>query len=223
LLTRVSDWFDYFKISAADTTRGKALAKETHALVAGMMDIEDVYALTASLLHTRPAKIFEIGTYLGSSSNFFLNLLPKSKVISIAFVREPGQAYNNDDLTLEQVGSAVTTENRARFTQLIGDSHQIVAADFTAKHGKMDFVFVDGDHSRAGVAQDTELAKKLISASGAIGWHDANPKRRYKDVRLFLEEDLDLHAIATRDDFIGGVAFWSKKIEQKLKSKAATA
>ena len=59
-----------------------------------------------------------------------------------------------------------------------------------------------------GVALDTALAQKIISDSGVICWHDANPKPRYIEVREFLENTLALPAIATRDDYIGGIAAW---------------
>lgn len=221
MLTRIENWFEHLNISVKETARGRALAEATLAPSAGMMVHADLNALAAALLHLRPARIFEIGTYMGASSNFFLTLLPKVKVISIAFIPpedlDGDTDYNNAELALEKVGSLVSDENRPRFTQLIGDSHEIVAKDFIQRHGKMDFVFIDGDHSREGVAKDTVLAKAIVSPEGAIGWHDANPKKKYIGSRLFLEQDLDLTALATADIGIGGVAFWTKKLEKKLK------
>jgi predicted O-methyltransferase YrrM len=232
MLQRAEDWFSFLKISKYETKRAMALADAAVGPSAGMMASGDFHALAAALLFLKPAKIFEIGTYKGASSNFFLSLLPKTKVISMAFVSpvqmsdDPAMAdtslsYNNDDLGFDEVGALVTEENRPRFTQLIGDSHEIVARDFVQRHGQMDFVFIDGDHSREGVALDTALAKNLIGPNGAIGWHDANPKKKYISSRLFLEQDLDLTALATADNYIGGVAFWTAKLEKRLVGKAA--
>lgn len=232
MLQRHEDWFSFLNIPPKESERAKELTAAAIGPSAGMMSNGDFYALAAALLHHKPKVIFEIGTYLGASSNFFLNLLPQTRVISMAFIppsmlspdmagADSNAAYNNDDLGLDQVGSLVSAENRARFTQLIGDSHAIVARDFVARHGKMDFVFIDGDHSREGVAQDTVLAKNLISETGAIGWHDANPKKRYIGSRLYLEQDLDLTALATADNYIGGVAFWTANLEKRLLAKAA--
>ena len=224
MLTRVDDWFKFLNISDKATARGQSLALETLGPSAGMMVQADLDALAAALLHLRPDRIFEIGTYMGASSNFFLSLLPKAKVISIAYIPpeqlENPVRYNNIELGLDQVGSLVSDENRPRFTQMIGDSHAIVAKDFIAQYGRMDFVFIDGDHSRKGVAQDTDLAKAILSAEGGIGWHDANPKPKYIQSREFLEQDLDLNALATADIGIGGVAFWTKKLEKKIQRKA---
>ena len=220
MLNRVEDWFAYFNISEKDTLRGRALARAALGPSAGMMDYADLVALAAALLRLKPRKIFEIGTYLGASSNFFLDLLPKTHVVSIAYISpdqlEGRASYNNTELSLDKVGSLVSAENRSRFTQLIGDSHAIVAKDFIKNHGRMNFVFIDGDHSRSGVAQDTKLARSIITGAGAIGWHDANPKKKYIGSREFLEQDMSETALATADIGIGGVAFWSKRIEKKL-------
>lgn len=217
MLYRVENWFTFLNIPKAEADRADALCRETLGPSAGMMSIQDLHALAAALLHHKPAKIFEIGTYMGASSNFFLSLLPKARVVSVAYVGDGAPAsYNNDELRPDQVGSLVTPENRSRYVQILGDSHKILAKEFIARFGKMDFVFIDGDHSRQGVAQDTELARKLIVPSGAIGWHDANPKRKYIGSRLFLEQDLPQTALATADNYIGGVAFWTAQLEKRL-------
>ena len=87
---------------------------------------------------------------------------------------------------------------------------------FSSRFGQFDLIFIDGDHSRAGVTQDTALARAIRAEKGAVCWHDANPKERYRDVRECLEE-MPLVAAATADDYIGGVACWSPDIEKRLK------
>ncbi len=150
-----------------------------------------------------------------------LQLLPDVQVISIAFVNDqPGRKFNNDELSVEDVGALVSAGNRDRYTQLIGDSHKIDPEAFVRDHGRMDLVFIDGDHSRDGVRQDTDLARAILAPGGAIAWHDANPKKRYIGSRLFLEEDMPELALATTDDFIGGVALWTKDLGKKLRSGA---
>jgi len=78
-------------------------------------------------------------------------------------------------------------------------------------HGDFDLVFVDGDHSRRGVADDTSLARRILSKAGVICWHDANPKPKYLDVRRFLEEDLSLPTVATQDDYEGASLAGAKR------------
>jgi predicted O-methyltransferase YrrM len=107
MLTRFDDWYKFLNVSDKATLRGKSLALDTLAPSAGMMVQADLDALAAALLHLRPDRIFEIGTYMGESSNFFLSLLPKVKVISIAYI-PPEQLenpikYNNIELGLDKV------------------------------------------------------------------------------------------------------------------------
>jgi predicted O-methyltransferase YrrM len=220
LLQRHGDWFSLLKVTAAARGRAEAVLDHTFQISQGMMHRMDVESLAAAVLSCKPKRIFEIGTYRGASAEMMLRLLPKAEVISIAFVSEAEgkREFNNDELSLEDVGALVSPANRGRFTQLIGDSHKIDPDAFVRDHGRMDLVFIDGDHSREGVRQDTELARAILAPGGAIAWHDANPKKRYIGSRLFLEQDLTELALATPDDFIGGVALWTEALERKLRS-----
>lgn len=220
MLQRHPDWFSLFKLPDSARMAAEPVIDRTFALSAGMMHRTDLDSLAAALLALQPKRIFEIGTYRGASAELMLSLLPEAQVVSIAYVRQMRKVkeFNNDELTPDEVGMLVSQANRPRFTQLLGDSHQIDPAAFVAVHGQMDFVFIDGDHSREGVRLDTELARAILAPDGAIGWHDANPKRRYLSSRLFLEEDLPELALATTDDFIGGIALWTERLDQQLRS-----
>ncbi len=221
MLQRHADWFSLLNVDPAKRAAVRQVLERTLEISQGMMHRIDVDSLAAAVLHCRPKRVFEIGTYRGASSEMILQLLPDVQVISIAFVNDqPGRKFNNDELSVEDVGALVSAGNRDRYTQLIGDSHKIDPEAFVRDHGRMDLVFIDGDHSRDGVRQDTDLARAILAPGGAIAWHDANPKKRYIGSRLFLEEDLPELALATTDDFIGGVALWTKDLEKKLRAGA---
>ncbi len=221
MLQRHADWFSLLNVDPAKRAAVRQVLERTLEISQGMMHRIDVDSLAAAVLHCRPKRVFEIGTYRGASSEMILQLLPDVQVISIAFVNDqPGRKFNNDELSVEDVGALVSAGNRDRYTQLIGDSHKIDPEAFVRDHGRMDLVFIDGDHSREGVRQDTDLARAILAPGGAIAWHDANPKKRYIGSRLFLEEDMPELALATTDDFIGGVALWTKDLEKKLRAGA---
>ena len=227
MLTRIDSFFDFFAVDDSDRFVGQSLASKAASKADGMTHQKDYEALAAVALHTKPRLVLEIGTYLGVTSDFFLEMLPECRVVSIAYVSSRwnvfGNKLNNSGLSKEQIGSCVHESRRARFTQLIGDSHRLDSNDLVNKHGRFDLVFIDGDHSRDGVAQDTELAKEIIGASGVICWHDANPKEKYMDVRVFLERELPLRAIATKDEYIGGLACWSQRISEWARAQRAPA
>ena len=217
MLTRMDDFFGYLEVESADRDAGLRLAEAYAGKSNGMADANDYRALAAVALHFRPQRIFEIGTYRGVTSDFFLALLPECSLVSIAYPRPwwkwSGNRFNNSELPKKKIGSAVDASRRHRFTQLYGNSHKIVPARFVEQYGLCDLVLIDGDHTAEGVALDTELAMKLIRDEGVICWHDANPIPKLLAVRRYLEDTCPLHAIATRDDYVGGVAAWSRTIE----------
>jgi predicted O-methyltransferase YrrM len=222
VLTRTDNFFNFLAINESDLQMALRASAASGERAQGMTDIKDYYALAAIALHYRPKRIFEIGTYLGVTSDFFLSLLPECQVVSIAYInplwRFLRKFPNNSELLRKKIGSEVHPDSRTRFTQLYGDSHKLRSKSLVEKYGYFDLVFIDGDHSAKGVSLDTELAKEIITVSGVICWHDANPKPRYMDVRRFLESEPSFSAIATKDEYTGGVAAWSREIEEKLNS-----
>ena len=225
MLQRFGDWFTFFGSSANDIQSSAALVQQAAELSAGMLAGQDYAALAAALLHLRPKTIFDIGTHSGATADFMLSLLPQSRVISLEYFPEDdldaGFSGRPARLAFEQIGAKVSFENRPRFTQVIGEVNLIVARDFVARHGAMDFVFIAGEPTTAALAQNTALAQKVLTPSGAIAWHGANPKRKYAAMRDYLENSLGLKAMATADTFIGGVALWSPALEAQLLAKAA--
>ncbi len=152
-------------------------------------------------------------------------MLPECEVVSIAYANSRwnllAKRFNNSELLPERIGSEVAEERVSRFRQVYGDSHQLDPSRLVADFGTFDLVFIDGDHSRSGVRQDTELALSVIDDRGVICWHDANPKRKYAEVRAYLEQERSLFALATTDDYIGGIACWSRDLEARVKAAAA--
>lgn len=220
MLVRIDDFSEFLQLDEDARSRGLDEAARTAEMAQGMTHEKDYRALAATVLKYQPRRIFEIGTFLGVTSDFFLKLLPEATVVSIAYQNPRWKFWlnhsNNSELPREQVGSKVAPERRDRFTQMYGDSHKLTAGKMLSEFGPFDLVLVDGDHSRDGVLQDTKLAKQIINQGGTICWHDANPKEKYMDVRRYLEQELDLHAIATRDDFLGGIASWNADIQARL-------
>jgi hypothetical protein len=115
LLQRHADWFSLLKVSPAKREAARQVMERTLDISQGMMHLVDIDSLAAAVLHCKPKRVFEIGTYRGASSEMILQLLPEVQVISIAFVNdEPGRKFNNDELSLADVGALVSAGNRDR-------------------------------------------------------------------------------------------------------------
>lgn len=64
--------------------------------------------------------------------------------------------------------------------------------DLTAEDlPRCDVVFIDGDHSRKGVENDTALARQIVRPGGVIVWHDDNGSPRVE-----VTQTLDDYAAA---------------------------
>ena len=217
MLTRIENFPDFFNIPEEDRRLISRMALDRQRSSDGMADAQDYVALASLCLQYHPKNIFEIGTFTGNTSDFFLSLLPETEVVSIAYCNPRWswlrKKYNNSHLPKSKIGAHVQSDHRHRFTQLLGDSHNLNPNSLIKKYGKFDLVFIDGDHSAEGVRLDTILAMQLVDQDGIVCWHDANPKEKYMDVRLYLETDTAFHALATEANYIGGIAAWSREIE----------
>ena len=129
MLFREKDFSKWFGLNRDQTDSLNENAKSAALQAEGMMDYQDYLAIGAYCLAYRPENIFEIGTYLGTTTNFILNLLPNATVISIAYINPfrlfSRQLYNNSELAKGKIGRNITKKNRYRYRQLFGDSHQL--------------------------------------------------------------------------------------------------
>jgi len=124
--------------------------------------------ITALCDYFKPARVLEIGINVGETARAILSKAP--------YVREyigldrpdmwykksptdhPGQLVNDGRLVI------LTPE---------GGSNGIKPGDIEP----VDFVFVDGDHTRHACEFDTRLAYTLLKPGGVIVWHDYNSPR----------------------------------------------
>ncbi len=132
--------------------------------------------LLAMLLRLRPRTLVEIGTHLGGSFWAFCQVAPDdATLVSIdlpggAFGAFEGEAmipklrsYGKPGQTLEfLLADSHAPETREQLRKLIG-------------HREIDFLLIDGDHTREGVRQDFDTFGPLVRAGGLIAFHDIVP------------------------------------------------
>lgn len=122
----------------------------------------------------KPRRVFEIGTYDGSTTLVVARNAPEAEILTLDL--PPGGAATATDEAESRhvaeggIGSAFArTPEAARITQLYGDSRTF---DFTPWLGSVDLVIVDAGHTYPFVKADTETALRLIRDGGAIVWDD---------------------------------------------------
>lgn len=124
-----------------------------------VVPLADLLTLAAICRHLRPRRVFEIGTYTGSSTLLMaMNLPDQTEILTLDL--EPS----------ETVGSVYRGTNQvSKIRQLYGNS---LTFDFGPFRDSVDLVFVDANHTYDCVKSDTEKAFELLRPNGVIIWDD---------------------------------------------------
>jgi cephalosporin hydroxylase len=143
----------------------------------------EIVSLLRLLEKTAPRRIAEIGTANGGT------------LFMLTQVAAPDATIVSVDLPGGRLGGASSSVRnrypqwRARLYRGFGrgdqsvhiiraDSHDVSTVEDVRRRlpeGKVDFLFIDGDHSYDGVRRDFELYSPLAAAGGLVAFHDIVP------------------------------------------------
>lgn len=146
----------------------------------------EIQILSSLIAYLRPKHVLEIGTYLGYTTLHFAMNTPDDSLIytldlppnflEVKETEKKQKRLSYDDLQVMKLSSKGAkkryfhhTPYHKKIIELFGNSREF---DFSPYYGKIDFIFIDGNHSREFVKSDTENALKMLSAHGVILWHD---------------------------------------------------
>ena len=125
----------------------------------------------------KPKHAMEIGTRNGGTLFILCRLAdPEATVISMDL---PGGNYGGGYSQLLVPLFKKFPQARQELKLLRQDSH--LAESFTAVKGictTLDYLFIDGDHTYAGVKQDFETYGRLTRSGGIVAFHDILPDRK---------------------------------------------
>jgi predicted O-methyltransferase YrrM len=126
----------------------------------------EILNLLARVRELNPARICEIGSYAGGTLALFAQVAPPdARLLSldIQYLNERDWAFRE----FARPGQTVSTFQ--------ADSHQNETLAWVREWlggAPLDFLFIDGDHSFAGVAQDFAMYAPLVRAGGLVAFHD---------------------------------------------------
>jgi hypothetical protein len=124
-----------------------------------VVPLPELLTLGAICRQLQPRRIFEIGTYTGSSTLLMAMNTP-----------EATELITLDYETAEIVGSAYRgAPHASKIRQLHGDSRIF---DFAPYGNNIDLILVDANHAYEFVKVDTDTAFKLLKPGGVIVWDD---------------------------------------------------
>ena len=139
----------------------------------------------------RPRTVLEIGTSKGGTLFLWARLAtPDANLISIDL---PGGENDWAYPRWKQPFYKTFASAGQKINLIRGDSHRAeVFSEFEESLGadKLDFLFIDGDHSYEGVKKDYELYSPFVRKGGIIAFHDVavHPPTTGSEVHLFWDE-----------------------------------
>ncbi len=157
----------------------------------------------------RAKRIFEFGTYFGSTTyNLALNI-PDDGLIYTLDLEDPGIIQHESDAQfaiahLEAAKAAKLdfdgTPEKRKIRRLKGNSRDF---HFYEYRNSMDLVFVDGGHDLETVRNDTAAARGIarMDKPSFVAWHDyGNPD--YPELTRFLDKNTDWPLVHVEDTML---------------------
>jgi predicted O-methyltransferase YrrM len=127
----------------------------------------EIQQLAKEVKKVSPSTILEIGTSNGGTLYVWSRYLEScQRIISI----DLPEAYPYAKMKFFEL-----FDTNKKFYFLRSNSHNretLARLSQLLKNDKIDFLFIDGDHSYNGVKQDFEMYKQFVASGGIIGFHD---------------------------------------------------
>ena len=129
--------------------------------------------------------IFEFGTYRGQATCGLASISDDVRVFTLNLPPEQDSRY------APYIGQFIKKfPNKERIIQLFADSKNLDTSPYSKK---MDYIFIDADHSYECVKNDTAKALEMLRPGGVIVWHDYAAKT--PGVYRFIQEFSRIKAV----------------------------
>ena len=145
----------------------------------GSVSTYELYVICAIAKYINTGKIFEIGTFNGSTTyNLALNTNPQTAIFTLDLPQKLVSEQSDQQIVQQYEQGFVVNKFRGtpqekKITQLYGDS---TTFDFSSYSDSMNLIFIDGGHTYDCVKSDTMNALKMLSKNknqqACVIWHD---------------------------------------------------
>ena len=138
-----------------------------------VLPLGDLLSISAMCAARRPQRVFEIGTYTGSTTLLMaMNTIASAELftLDLRVIDMPESWLDADGNPPFEAGILFRdTPFQTKIQQLLGRSDTF---DLSPYRGTIDLVYIDADHSYEAVLRDSEIAFELVSPDGMIVWDD---------------------------------------------------
>jgi cephalosporin hydroxylase len=139
----------------------------------------EIIALAKAVAALKPKIILEIGTARAGTLLVWSSIAAE-KVITCDLVHR--------DVLRPLLEAMPPPGSKCRVTLLTGNSHEMAFKQRVAQElgsQKADFLFIDGDHTESGVAQDYNDYKEFVRPGGIIAFHDIVESQPFPDNQVY--------------------------------------
>jgi predicted O-methyltransferase YrrM len=155
---------------------------------------EEITELMKVLAKRKPRFLLEIGTARGGT--LFLFTRVSSSDTLIISVDLPGGLFGGGYPEWRKLFYESFAIHKQKMHLIRADSHALSTLNMVEnilEGRKLDFLFIDGDHTYKGVKTDFEIYSKLVGKGGIIAFHDVcpHPPQTGCEVNLFWREIKD--------------------------------
>ena len=151
-----------------------AMSKEPVPPISPNQSENEIRALCQILLRCRPRTVLEIGTERGGTLFLFTRVAsPDAVLVSVDLPEKHFKPWHSLYPRFQQ--------NKQKVFVVSGDSHAASTLNSVREvlgNQKIDFLFIDGDHSYEGVKRDYENYQSLLNDLAIVAFHDINPRRK---------------------------------------------
>ena len=147
---------------------------------------DEILQLAHFVNDLQPKVLLEIGTKYGGTFMIWNKIL-SGTTISIDIVEGIHGGISRHEFDNRNAHFREMFKDACIFIE--GNSHDQTTYDSLLKvlNGhKIDFLFIDGDHTYEGVKQDYEMYSPLVSDNGYIAFHDINDTPRHRDRNVYV-------------------------------------
>lgn len=132
----------------------------------------EMVVLSAITRRLQPKAVFEFGTFDGRTTlHLAANTAAEARVHTID-VAEDAFDFGADAAFCEPTCVGHWFRGHALSERIETITADTASFDFSSFRGYMDLVFVDADHGEAAVLRDSAEAFAMLTAGGAVIWHD---------------------------------------------------
>ena len=153
----------------------------------GMIQVYDEIYRTMEFLSSKNISTFlEIGTNKGGSFACWILICKPELGISIDL---PNGVFGTNDFNEQERNELLSQfDCETHFiSQNSQDPLNLIDVERILNGRKIDFLFIDGDHTEEGVTRDFFLYKHLVADGGWIGFHDIKKTEFHHSVNCFVD------------------------------------